>query len=101
MTDPPPRLGLTIVAFLVSYAVLSVLAGILLVITNTLYMCYILDLDHQETFTPGGKTQEIHAIYKLAIEGRIASLRSNPKARPMYHETFSTQHHHTASIQFY
>ena len=46
--------GLTIVAFLVSYAVLSVLAGILLVITNTLYMCYILDLDHQETFTPGG-----------------------------------------------
>ena len=44
---------LGVLAALVTYCVLAMVAGILLIIVNTIYVCYMLDLDH--AYAPSGK----------------------------------------------
>jgi hypothetical protein len=69
--------AISVVGGLISYIALMAVSGIVLVVCNTHYMCYILDLDHN--FAPQGRTLQIHALYKKAIGQRIMMLRSSPK----------------------
>ena len=65
------------VGFVVAFVALMAISGILLVVCNTHYMCYIMDLDH--SFAPSNNTQKIHELYKRAIDRRIGEMRKNPK----------------------
>ena len=68
---------LGIIAGLLTYAVTAMLAGILLIVVNTVYICYMLDLDN--AYVPAGKSVEIHALYGQAVDARRTYMRSNPK----------------------
>eukprot|EP01048_Picozoa_sp_COSAG05_P001905 COSAG05_NODE_70_length_22091_cov_108.202164_5_plen_193_part_00 len=71
------RVVLAIVAAIVAFVTLKCVAGIVLVVCDTHYMCYVLDLDNN--FAPCATTQQIHTLYKEAIDHRMGQLRSNPK----------------------
>ena len=53
------------------------LAGILLIVVNTVYVCYALDLDNG--YVPSGKTVQIHTMYAAAIGERLAYLKADPR----------------------
>lgn len=64
-----------ILTFIITFVVLSALAGIVLVICNSHYICYVLDLDH--AYQPSQSTQHIHALYARAIEQRIGVMKQD------------------------
>lgn len=55
------------------YCVLILLADTVLVIINTLYMSYIIDLDNN--FAPSEMTAHIHQLYEQAIDGSIQRMQ--------------------------
>ncbi len=60
-----------------TFLMLMAIAGIVLLVSDTHYLCYILDLDHEHT--PQPRTEHIHGLYQRAIGNRIRFLRANPK----------------------
>lgn len=52
------------------FCILVLLAGTVLIIINTLYMSYLIDLDLD--YAPNEMTREIHDLYKAAVDGSIA-----------------------------
>lgn len=55
----------------------GMVAGILIVIVNTHYFCYVLDLDH--SYAPAGRTQHIHELYSSALQGQLNALKKSKK----------------------
>merc|ERR1712146_865740 len=62
---------------ILGFLVLMSISGMVLLISNTHYLCYIMDLDHDHQ--PQPRTEHIHGLYQRAIANKIRSLRSNPK----------------------
>ena len=60
-----------------SFMICMMVAGIVLVISNTHYLCYILDLDHR--FAASARTQRIHELYSRAIDNKIGLMKKSPK----------------------
>jgi len=66
------QLVITLFVCVVVYCVLILLADTVLVIINTLYMAYIIDLDHD--YAPSEMTAHIHELYASAIDGTISKM---------------------------
>ena len=67
--------GSAILTTLISFLVLSAIAGIVLVTCNTHYICYVIDLDHN--YQPTASTEQIHSLYSRAIENRIGVMKKD------------------------
>merc|ERR1719223_1846615 len=61
-----------------AFLTLQLLAGGLLVIVNSIYVCYLIDLDNGYTgdAVTNEKTAELHAIYQGAIDQSIGYMGS-------------------------
>jgi len=70
------KLLIAIFVCIIVFCVLMLLSGTVLIIINTLYMTYNIDLDHN--FAPSELTVEIHEMYKSAIDGSISAMVSKP-----------------------
>lgn len=64
-----------LVIMIISYLTLQLLAGGVLVIINSLYMAYLIDLDNE--YTPTENTQAIHQIYAEAVDSRLGQMDQN------------------------
>eukprot|EP01043_Picozoa_sp_COSAG02_P037248 COSAG02_NODE_2781_length_8038_cov_3.889533_3_plen_625_part_00 len=60
-----------------TFIMLMAIAGIVLLVSDTHYLCYIVDLDHEHA--PQPRTEHIHGLYQRAIGNRIRFLRAHPK----------------------
>jgi len=66
-----------IVICIITYLTLQLLAGGVLVIINSLYISYLVDLDNE--YAPNETTQEIHAIYEEAVNMSVGLMDTNGK----------------------
>merc|ERR1711865_256199 len=73
------QLVITLFVCVVVYCVLILLADTVLVIINTLYMAYIIDLDHD--YAPSEMTAHIHELYASAINGTISKMAEKGGAK--------------------
>ena len=56
----------------VVYCATILIASTILYIINSLYMAYIIDLDHD--FAPSDMTREIHELYSRCIDNTIQTM---------------------------
>ena len=66
-----------IVVCIITYLTLQLLAGGVLVIINSLYISYLVDLDNE--YAPNETTQEIHAVYEEAVNMSVGLMDTNGK----------------------
>lgn len=66
-----------IVGWFFAFLILMSISGMVLLISNTHYLCYIMDLDANQQ--PQPRTEHIHGLYQRAIANKIKILRQNPK----------------------
>ena len=64
-----------IIICIISYLTLQLLAGGVLVIINSLYISYLVDLDNE--YAPNETTQEIHAVYEEAVNMSVGLMDTN------------------------
>ena len=61
-----------LVVCIITYLTLQLLAGGVLVIINSLYICYLVDLDNE--YAPNETTTEIHQIYEEAVNASVGQM---------------------------
>merc|ERR1712146_127503 len=66
-----------LVVCIITYLTLQLLAGGVLVIINSLYISYLVDLDNE--YAPNETTQEIHAVYEEAVNMSVGLMDTNGK----------------------
>lgn len=66
-----------IVVAIIAYLTLTLLSGGILVIINSLYVSYLVDLDNETA--PNETTMEIHQVYKEAMDMCIGTMDTNGK----------------------
>lgn len=78
MTSGYIPLVAALVVCIIAFLTLQLLAGGLLVIVNSIYVCYLIDLDNGYTgdAVTNEKTAELHAIYQGAIDQSIGYMGS-------------------------
>ena len=63
-----------LVVCIITYLTLQLLAGGVLVIINSLYICYLVDLDNE--YAPNETTTEIHQIYEEAVNASVGYMNT-------------------------